>query len=120
MCDRPPHPFSQVDQSGTTCMLTEYGQQAVLAQLLAELLFQMGPKCSAVELLPSLYEQYFGVPLLLPSLQVESVAQLLELPEIKAVVQVRVHCVYIVSVSVEAFNISAFANMSIHGIEFSH
>ena len=102
-------------------MLTEYGQQAVLAQLLAELLFQMGPKCSAVELLPSLYEQYFGVPLLLSSLQVESVAQLLELPEIKAVVQVRVHCVYIVSVSVEAFNIilCAFSNMSIHGIEFS-
>lgn len=70
-------------------MLTESGRQTALAQLLAELLFQRAGECSAVELLPALYEEHFGVPLVLSCFQVESVTQLLELPEIKAVVQVR-------------------------------
>ena len=91
-------------------MLTEYGRQTALAQLLAELLFQRGQECAAVELLPLLYEEHFGVPLVLLCFQVESVAELLELPEIKSVVQVRMTFVYVnvkvLCVSVRALGVA--------------
>ena len=64
------------------CVVTENSRKALLASLLAELLFLRGEDCSTVEMLPSIYQQHFGVPLHFECFAVENVDALLSLSEI--------------------------------------
>ena len=69
------------------CQLTPAGRLSTLAALLAELLFTRGADCSTLDDLLELYQQRFGVPLLLKHFGVDSMVSLIELPEIKEVVK---------------------------------
>ena len=55
--------------------------------LLAELLFTRGGNCTSPEDLLDLYQQHFGVPLLLSHFGVDNVLSSLELPKVKEVVK---------------------------------
>ena len=69
------------------CQLTRSGRLTALAALLAELLFTRGAGCSTLDDLLELYQEHFGVPLLLEHFGVDSILSLIELPEIKEVVK---------------------------------
>ena len=69
------------------CQLTQSGRLTTLAALLAELLFTRGAECSTLDDLLKLYQQQFGIPLLLKHFGVDSIVSLIELPEIKEVVK---------------------------------
>ena len=79
--------YTQFNSSSGMCQLTHASSLRSLVTLLAELLFTRGGECTSPEDLLELYHHHFGVPLLLKHFGVASVLNLIELPEVKEVVQ---------------------------------
>ena len=69
------------------CKLTRSSSLTALAALLAELLFTRGGECSTLDDLLQVYQQHFGVPLLLKHFGVDSILSLIELPELKEIIK---------------------------------
>ena len=84
----PPFVPTQLDQAGVQCVLTDQGRQSAFAMLAAELLFLRGEVCKSLVDLPHLYEEHFGVALQLSCFGVDSVASLLQLPDVSSVIEV--------------------------------
>ena len=79
--------FIQFNSGTSTCWLTRPSSLSALTALLAELLFMRGGDCTSLDDLPELYQQHFGVPLLVQHFEVSDIQNLIDLPEIKAVVK---------------------------------
>ena len=69
------------------CHLTPPSCLHALASLLSELLFTRGGECTSPEDLLDLYQQHFGVPLILEHFGVKDILSLVELRLIKEVVK---------------------------------
>ena len=82
-----PNTHIQFNSDSGMCQLTQSGRVTALAALLAELLFTRGAECYTLDDLLELYQQHFGVPLLLKHFGVDNIDSLMELPEINEVVE---------------------------------
>ena len=80
--------FFQFEPETSQCVVKPPARSMIFTQLACELLFKHGPSCTSLGMFMSEWRNYFGVPLTVSEVGVESLEVLASLPDVSLFIKV--------------------------------